>query len=272
MGETYGRHIYVGTAPYKPAVLAELPVQIDTTRAYGAHGQLHFRYAHISSGSPFGDRYARPALVPPMDWLDMSPPATPAGLAFVWDDDMVTLRWPRATGGDAEARRYAVYRIRSAEEPDVEAALADARNLLAVTGDTLMVDRPAIADEPYYYVVTAVSANSIESTPTDAVVLEGRAVSTEEAAPLASGLGQNYPNPFAGSTTFAFSLDRPAASVGLRIYDLLGREVAAPLNGVALDAGPHTVEWTPERLGSGTYVYVLDVDGRREVRRLTLIR
>ena len=274
----FGRHIYIGTAPYKGTVMAELPQQIDTTRAYDTEGQIHFRYNFVRNGSPFGDRYDTPSLVPPMEWLDMTAPASPTGLAAAWEGEEVTLTWSPTASEEADsARFFALYRIPSATEPDYETALADARNLLAVIGDTTFTDRPWDIGMPYHYVVTGVSRNWVESAPSEAVVLEGVAVSTEEdAAPLAFGLDPNYPNPFSARTTLAFSLERPAA-VKLQVFDVLGRVVATLEEGTRFPAGRHTVDWdgaaeSGARLGSGTYFVRLEAGGQSATRALTLVR
>jgi uncharacterized lipoprotein YddW (UPF0748 family) len=278
MSEAYDRHIYVGTAPYKSFVYAELPAQIDTTRAHDAHGQVHFRYANIASGTPFADRYAHPAIVPPMEWLDMTEPPTPISFGYEWDDDIVTLKWSPADADDARNGRhfYAVYRIGSTTEPDYATALEDPRNLLAVTGDTLLTDSPAIADHSYYYVVRSMSRNYVESDPSGAIVLEGRAVGTETTDPVAFGLGQNYPNPFSSRTTITFELDAPG-EVTIRVYNLLGQEVATLVDRELHMAGTGTVEWNGtamggESLASGTYFYTIEAAGNRATRSMTLVR
>ena len=224
------------------------------------------------------DLYRHPALPPVMPWRSQAVPATPEQLDYVFEGEDVTLTWsPPASSAADSARFFAVYRIQSATEPDYETALADARNLLAVTGETTFTDRPFNVGEPYYYVVTGVSANSIESAPSNAVVLEGVAIDTEDTAgPLAFELGSNYPNPFAARTTIGFSLDRPTA-VTLRVYDMLGRTVATLVDDARYPAGSHTVEWngvatSGRRLSSGTYFYRLEADGHREAKPMTLIR
>ncbi|MEO0856690.1 MAG: T9SS type A sorting domain-containing protein, partial [Bacteroidota bacterium] len=126
---------------------------------------------------------------------------------------------------------------------------------------------------PYYYTVRAVSANSIESVRSNEVVLEGRAVDAEADQPVMARLVQNYPNPFVGRTTIAFVLDRPA-TVSLRVYDALGREISTLLDRADLGVGPHTAEWetSGRSLSSGTYFYMLDVDNQRQTGKMTLLR
>lgn len=75
------------------------------------------------------------------------------------------------------------------------------------------------------------------------------------AAPTKFALDQNYPNPFNPSTSISFTL--PASgNVTLQVYNVLGQVVATLLDG-SLEAGMHSVTWTPVGLASGTYVYRL---------------
>ncbi|HTX18630.1 MAG TPA: phospholipase D-like domain-containing protein [Bacteroidota bacterium] len=69
--------------------------------------------------------------------------------------------------------------------------------------------------------------------------------------PTTFALGQNYPNPFNPSTKLRFSI-AAARPVTLRIYDILGREVATLVNG-KLNPGTYTVEWNAGRYSSGVY-------------------
>lgn len=74
-------------------------------------------------------------------------------------------------------------------------------------------------------------------------------------APERFELLQNYPNPFNPSTTIAFILPR-AAEVSLKVYTLLGDEVATLVNG-PFEAGFHEARWNASTTASGVYVYRL---------------
>ena len=92
----------------------------------------------------------------------------------------------------------------------------------------------------------------------------------EPEAPLADALRPNYPNPFATATTLPYTLRR-AADVSIKVYDLLGREVAVLLQ-QRQAAGEHEVTLDGSRLAMGTYVCVLDVGGTRFTQTVTLVR
>ena len=80
------------------------------------------------------------------------------------------------------------------------------------------------------------------------------------------------PNPIGGRGEVGFVLGR-AGRVTLRVVDVLGREVAVLLGDAAHPAGAHAAAWEPgPGLGAGVYVLVLEADGQRATRRLTVLR
>jgi hypothetical protein len=72
-------------------------------------------------------------------------------------------------------------------------------------------------------------------------------------------LDQNFPNPFNPSTTINFSL-AVDSKVSLKIFDVLGQEVATLVNG-QLAAGNHPVSFDASSLNSGVYFYRIDANG-----------
>ncbi len=84
-------------------------------------------------------------------------------------------------------------------------------------------------------------------------------VDVDIAMPKVYSLSQNYPNPFNPSTQINFSLAADS-KVTLKIFDILGQEVATLLNG-NLVAGAHTANFDASRLTSGVYLYRIDAAG-----------
>ena len=83
-------------------------------------------------------------------------------------------------------------------------------------------------------------------------------------------LEQNYPNPFNPSTTISFHLPA-SAFVSLKIYDRLGREIAALL---AQDFAPgvHRTEWNAGAFPSGIYFCRFNAGSFSGVKRLVLLK
>lgn len=69
-------------------------------------------------------------------------------------------------------------------------------------------------------------------------------------------LGQNHPNPFNPTTEIAFALSAPSI-VSLRVFNVLGQEVALLLNRQTFDEGYQSVEFDAGSLPSGVYFYRL---------------
>jgi len=88
--------------------------------------------------------------------------------------------------------------------------------------------------------------------------------------PKELALHANYPNPFNPSTTISFSLPE-AAHVTLKVYNLIGEEVATLVN-ERRDEGNHSVLFDAGLLPSGVYFSVLNVGDVRLVRRLVLMK
>ena len=70
-------------------------------------------------------------------------------------------------------------------------------------------------------------------------------------------LAQNYPNPFNPATTISVTLEDDAL-VTLKVYDVLGREVATLLQNEPMATGEETIEFNATELTSGVYFYRLE--------------
>ncbi|MCZ7556186.1 MAG: T9SS type A sorting domain-containing protein [Bacteroidia bacterium] len=83
-------------------------------------------------------------------------------------------------------------------------------------------------------------------------------------------LSQNFPNPFNPTTTISYSLPERAV-VQLRVYDLIGREIAVLVNGER-EAGVHTVLFDAHALDAGVYFYRLFAGNEVLSGAMTLVK
>ena len=83
-------------------------------------------------------------------------------------------------------------------------------------------------------------------------------------------LQQNYPNPFNPTTTIQFQIPK-TDFVTLKIYDVIGNEIAVPVNNI-LEAGTHRIQFDASSLTSGIYFYRISTGSFSEIKKMTLIK
>ncbi len=93
--------------------------------------------------------------------------------------------------------------------------------------------------------------------------------------PVSFELLPNYPNPFNPTTTISFMLNKNG-QVQLNIYDLRGRLVVRLVDGTKT-AGLHQVVWNGRDangrlVGSGLYLYALETQHGKQVRKMMLVK
>jgi len=88
--------------------------------------------------------------------------------------------------------------------------------------------------------------------------------------PTTYELAQNYPNPFNPATTITFSIPE-AGMVSLKVYDILGKEVANLMN-EDKSAGTYTVSFDASNLPTGTYIYKISTGNFTSTRKMLLLK
>jgi hypothetical protein len=103
-------------------------------------------------------------------------------------------------------------------------------------------------------------------------------VNTEENLPNGFVLCQNYPNPFNPSTKIRFVVPSVIPSgtkqshlVTLKVYDVLGNEIATLVNEVK-SAGEYEVEFNASSLTSGVYFYQLKAGEFIQTKKMILLK
>ncbi|MDI6803819.1 MAG: T9SS type A sorting domain-containing protein, partial [Bacteroidota bacterium] len=88
--------------------------------------------------------------------------------------------------------------------------------------------------------------------------------------PVEYGLSQNHPNPFNPTTIINYQL--PIDSwVTLKVYDVLGREVATLVDEFK-DGGYYEATWDATNIPSGVYFYRLQAGTYSDTKKLLLIK
>lgn len=95
-------------------------------------------------------------------------------------------------------------------------------------------------------------------------------VNEQQAIPDAYALHQNFPNPFNPTTAIRFSVPNSSV-VTLKVFDLLGKEVATLVN-ERKSPGTYLVEFDGTHLPSGIYLYRLEAKNFSDTKKVILIK
>ena len=181
----------------------------------------------------------------------------------------VTLTWTTIS----EINNYGFYVQRSAGSGFVD--LPD--NFVHGSGTTLTpkqyqwIDR-SMPSGTYSYRLNQVDLDG-SSHPTDAVkVTVGTATAVENGrTPMTFSLSQNYPNPFNPSTRITFSVEKVGTTT-LKVYNILGEEVALLFTGGAEPGREYSVSFDGSALANGAYFYSLTSGEKTSLKRMILLK
>ncbi len=92
----------------------------------------------------------------------------------------------------------------------------------------------------------------------------------DKAIPSSYALAQNYPNPFNPTTVISYQLPK-AGKVSLKVYDVLGKEVATLVNDVK-QSGSYQINFDASNLASGVYIYTIRANDYISSKKMLLIK
>jgi hypothetical protein len=177
----------------------------------------------------------------------------------------VTLRW--VFSGHLSGTGIRIYRALAAEGP-YECITATP---LPIVESGTYVDENAWPGGTFWYELRVVVASG------DEVVASGARPSVTVPGVLSFGIRYVAPNPTAAGASIAYSLPVDSQSARLSIYDVSGRLIRSLDPRVDSRGGYGTVQWdglgqSGERLVSGVYFVLLEVDGAVATQKVTLLR
>jgi hypothetical protein len=178
---------------------------------------------------------------------------------------LVSLRWN--TASETDNSHFTIYRRTSTDSHFSSLVNIPGNGTTSQPHDYTYVDHSVTNGVTYEYQLADVDINGAE-TVHDIIV----SATPESGAtiPTEYGLYQNYPNPFNPSTHIRFDI-KEAGHVTLKVYDLLGREVATLVNG-DVPAGSHSITWNASKLASGIYLYQLKAGDFTATKKLVLMK
>jgi subtilisin family serine protease len=181
-----------------------------------------------------------------------------------------------------EVDQYKIYREHTAGEPPTSWSLVatiDAwegfPNPAPVTSWTDVGTTVGSGPHRLWYHIVAVNNEQLESLPSNTDWIEWNKYGKKNSGNHLTNssdysLEDNYPNPFNPSTTINYTL-KENGYVSLKVYDILGREVADLIN-EKQSAGSYNVTFIADGLVSGVYFYKLKVNDFIEVKKMILTK
>jgi|GEM_PF-1633728 protocatechuate 3,4-dioxygenase beta subunit len=124
-------------------------------------------------------------------------------------------------------------------------------------------------DSPGTFIFTSTSGFTDESNVFAIQPIVG--IISGEIIPKVFSLSQNYPNPFNPTTTITFTVDAEQFT-SLKLYNILGDEVAVLFNEIAEPGRYYEIQFSSEKLGSGVYIYRLESGKKAAIKKLLLLK
>jgi hypothetical protein len=103
------------------------------------------------------------------------------------------------------------------------------------------------------------------------VIVDVSVLAVKELAPMEFKLHQNYPNPFNPETEIRFSVETTGKAT-LRVFNILGQEVAILFDGIAQAGQFYRVRLNGLNLASGAYFYRLENGKKNDLKRMLLLK
>lgn len=125
----------------------------------------------------------------------------------------------------------------------------------------------------YFWRVRSIAGNDVSNYSESASFLVNTPTSVEDTdvnTPDKFELSQNYPNPFNPSTIISYAIPENSV-VTLKVYDILGNEVAVLVNDYK-NAGRYTVNFDASSLSSGVYYYRISAGSFSNTKKMLLLK
>ena len=130
-------------------------------------------------------------------------------------------------------------------------------NAVVEAGDNLVANLPFSVSDPQGISIDKIILVDVNNNKIGIINIEIYYENAPE-IPIDYSLSQNYPNPFNPSTSVKFTVPK-AGIVSIKVFDMLGQEVATLFSGNA-ERGSYTLVWNGKDknnnfISSGSYIY-----------------
>jgi len=183
----------------------------------------------------------------------------------------VRLSW----GTVSEVNSYGFYVQRSASPAsafeDVPGGFLAGAGTTAAPRHYEWTDRAPLPGTSYYRLKQVDLDGSIRYTDAVTALAGAQASAGNGSQPAVFALAQNYPNPFNPTTRIAFTVEKPGYTT-LKVYTILGAEVATLFDGMAQPGTQYNVAFDGGSLANGAYFYRLVSGQQTLLHRMLLVK
>jgi hypothetical protein len=186
-------------------------------------------------------------------WLPVE--MIPGSFVATPGNGQVRLSW--ATASESNTQRFIITRSDTRNGVPHTVGNVTAAGSSSTRHDYAFTDRDVQNGRTYYYRLHVMDANGthVYGDADGAYVCAATPNAGSSSVPTEFSLAQNWPNPFNSQTNFTFAIPTDARAT-LRVYDLMGREVATVVDR-HLVANTYTMSWSADGLPAGVYMYKL---------------
>jgi hypothetical protein len=195
--------------------------------------------------------------------VDNIAPMAPANLNGLYNNNQITLHWN--PNNESDFKEYVLYRSIS---PNINPATD---TVFTTTTDTTFTDTNPIPASDIYYIVCAKDIHdNLSQASNEVEILITGILKDGLEIPKTYALYQNFPNPFNPYTIIKFDLPK-SSKVVVTIFNSLGKNVATVVN-EPLSPGKYQYMWKPDNLASGLYLYAIQMEDFRSVKKMLLVK
>jgi hypothetical protein len=260
----------IGKLWINPTISGSQPapnVTQTSTNDVSAIGRIALRQGYTSATSSTTPNAIIDGITVSEFWDNTLLPVQLASFAAVRVSDDVQLNWSTLT----EVNNFGFY---------VERKLEGTSTFTEIPNSFVAGHRTTLEAQSYTFTDNTVAPGMwyyrLRQVDLDGKISYSDPVKVEFTTDVATGtpatytLSQNFPNPFNPSTDIQFTLAK-AGTVSLKVYDMLGREVAMLANG-EYAAGVHHVMFNAINLPSGAYFYSLKAGNFSAMKSMLLVK
>jgi hypothetical protein len=188
--------------------------------------------------------------------------------ASVVRDNDVEVTWK--TVSETNNYGFEVYRKRDAADDWLKIAFLNGHGTTLAPQSYSYLDR-ALTFGKYFYRIKQIDLDGKSEIFPKGTSSEPEMEVAVGVTPGAFVLAQNYPNPFNPTTTIEFAVPQNGFA-SLKVYNVLGQEVATLFEGPSEAGRINTVRFDPSNLPSGLYFYTLKSTAKTETKRMILMK